>query len=373
MKYLPIFQLVSAYPFLKVSILVFKDLNVTEELERSPDIVEIGKELVLSALKGQSSEREPLKSFFCKDCDLGCFKCESIGNFDNCSLCMKCFENCLLPFSKEKELMLVRKAKKSLLTYIAAKMLVSNLEDWVRMRFAVREANAFSKALERELEGREEREEIVKFVALDLGIKLKGWDTHVTSYLKASSRIRSDEWRLVNRRIVGGYVRTTKSEVLRIIEEFLRGRIFEKVEFYADFLEPHLKELRAVAVKERRLDIELGEVDLKCLPPCMLEILSEIQKGMNVPHTARFALTSFLLNIGMNVEEILELFKSVPDFDEEKSRYQIEHIAGLKGKGAEYTSPACDTMKTYQNCVASCGFLHPLQYYQNCKKRKKST
>lgn len=371
MKYLPIFQLVSAYPFLKVSIVVFKDLNVTEELERSPEIVESGKELVLSALKGQSSEKEPLKGFFCKGCDLGCFKCESIGNFDNCNLCMKCFENCLLSFSNQDEI--VRKAKKSLLTYISAKMLVSNLEDWVRMRFAVREASSYSRALGRELEGREEREEIVKLVALDLGIKLRGWDTHVASYLKASSRLRSDEWRLVNRRVVGGYVKTTRSDVIRIIEEFMRVRISEKVNYHADFLGPHLRELRSIAVKEKKLDIELGDVNLECLPPCMLEIVSEIQKGMNVPHTARFALTSFLLNIGMNVDEILGLFKNVPDFDEERSRYQIEHIAGLRGKGAEYSPPACDTMKTYQNCVANCNVSHPLQYYQNCKKKKKIT
>ncbi|MEM2727319.1 MAG: DNA primase regulatory subunit PriL [Archaeoglobaceae archaeon] len=367
MKYLPLFQLVSAYPFLKISIVVFRDIKIEEVLRELPEAVDVGKMLVLGAIKGQIVKRDPLKNFVCVDCERGCYKCEKIGNFENCNLCINCFENCKFSYSLETDERIKRNAKTSLVAYLTAKILVSNLEDWVRMRFAVREANSYANALERE------SDEIVRLTALDLGIKLKGWDTHVSSYVRASSRIRSDEWRLVNRKIVGGFVKTTRAEVIRIIEEFLRARIFEKVDLYLEILEPHLKELRSVAVKEKKFDVELGEVNLECLPPCMLEILSELQKGMNVPHTARFALTSFLLNIGMNVEDILRLFKKSPDFDEEKSRYQIEHIAGMRGKGAEYSPPACDTMRTYQNCVANCKVSHPLSYYQNCKKRKKST
>ncbi|MDK2795948.1 MAG: primase large subunit [Archaeoglobaceae archaeon] len=367
MKYLPIFHLLSAYPFLKVSLHTFKDLNITEELGRFPEAIEIGKNLILSALKGHSSKKEPLRSFLCIGCDLGCYKCKSVGNLEDCNFCMKCFENCRFSYGIETDEEIKKNAKLSVLSYVSAKILASNLEDWVRMRFAVREANSYAKALEAEIDV------ILRFVALDLGIKLKGWDTHVSSYVRASSRIRSEDWRLLNRKLAKGFVKTTRSEVLRIIEEFLRSRIFERVEFYTDLLEPHLRELRSVAIKEKKFDAELGEVDLNCLPPCMLEILSELQRGMNVPHTARFALTSFLLNIGMSVEDVLRLFKSAPDFDEERSRYQIEHIAGRKGKGAEYSPPACDTMRTYQNCVANCNVSHPLSYYQNCKKRKKST
>ncbi|MDI9643586.1 MAG: DNA primase regulatory subunit PriL [Archaeoglobaceae archaeon] len=367
MKYLPIFQLISAYPFLKISVAVFGDLKIDEALREFPEAVEKGKYEVLNTLKGKYSEKKPLKGFICTDCDLKCYNCKSIGNFEICNLCMTCFEKCKFSYGLKTDEEIKRGAKISLMGYLSAKMLVSNLEDWVRMRFAVREANSYAIALEQELD------EIIRLIALDLGVKLRGWDTHVSSYVKASSRIRSDEWRLVNRKIVGGFVKTERVEVVRIIEEFLRARIFEKVSFYSEILEPHLKELRNVAMKEKKFEVELGEVNLECLPPCMVEILSELQRGMNVPHTARFALTSFLLNIGMSVEEVLGLFRSSPDFDEEKSSYQIEHIAGLKGKGAEYSPPACETMRTYHNCVANCGVSHPLSYYQNCKKKKKST
>lgn len=367
MKYLPLFQLISTYPFLKISISVFGDIKIDEVLREFPKAVEIGKNLVLGAIKGQSLKRNPLKNLICIGCDKECYKCEKIGNFENCSLCMSCFENCKFSYSLETDRSIRNNAKTSLVSYLTAKILVSNMEDWVRMRFAVREANSYAIALEQELD------EIIRLIALDLGVKLRGWDTHVSSYVRASSRIRSDEWRLVNRKIIGGFVKTTRAEVIRILEEFLRARMFEKINFYSEILEPHLKELKSIAVKEKKFDVELGEVNLECLPPCMLEILSELHKGMNVPHTARFALTSFLINIGMSVEDILGLFKRSPDFDEEKSRYQIEHIAGMRGKGAEYSPPACDTMRTYQNCVANCNVSHPLSYYQNCKKRKKST
>ncbi|MCS7130652.1 MAG: DNA primase regulatory subunit PriL [Archaeoglobaceae archaeon] len=367
MKYLPLFNLISAYPFLKLSVSVFGDLKIAEELKKFPEAIEKGKYEVLNALRGKHSKKEPLKTFLCLGCDLKCFNCKKIRNFEDCNLCMSCFENCKFSYGLKTEEEIKKGAKIALLSYLSAKMLVSNLEDWVRMRFAVREANSYVLALE------EESDEIVRLIALDLGIKLKGWNTHVSSYVRASSRIRSDEWRLVNRKLIDGFVKTSKSEVIRVIEEFLRARIFEKINFYSEILEPHLKELRSVAMKEKKFEMDLGEVDLKCLPPCMLEILTELQRGMNVPHTARFALTSFLLNIGMSVEEVLRVFKNSPDFDEEKSRYQIEHIAGMRGKGAEYSPPACETMRTYQNCVANCGVSHPLIYYQNCKKKKKFT
>lgn len=39
---------------------------------------------------------------------------------------------------------------------------------------------------------------------------------------------------------------------------------------------------------------------------------------MNLAHSMRFAMTSFLLNVGMSVDEILNLFNISPDFDAEK-------------------------------------------------------
>jgi Ca2+-binding RTX toxin-like protein len=65
----------------------------------------------------------------------------------------------------------------------------------------------------------------------------------------------------------------------------------------------------------------------------MKALLSDLQKGVNLPHTARFALTSFLANIGLDKEQIMELYRMAPDFREDLTRYQVEHITG--GSGAD--------------------------------------
>ena len=366
MKFLPIFRLLSTYPFLSFSSKLFQDLEIEKELSKFPDTIENAKRNILQAVSGKVVQRSPLETFPCFECELKCSKCGELGRFQNCNLCMECFANCTVPYSREAAEKVRLSAKSSVLTFAIEKMLVSKLEDWVRMRFAVNEAESFSRAIEKE------RDEVIWLIARDLGLKLRNWEMHISSYLKASSRIRDDEWRLLNKTFSQGYVKTTKPQVLRIIKEYLRMVFFEKIDIFFSILEPHLREIEKIVLKERRVDMDLGAVDVSCFPPCMAEILSEIRRGMNVPHTARFALTSFLLNIGMKVDEIIEIFKTAPDFDEEKSRYQIEHIAGMKGKGTEYTAPSCNTMRTYQNCVSSCNVKHPLIFYKNCKKRKLS-
>lgn len=370
MKFLPLFKILSVYPFLSFGIKLFGSLEIDSELKKFPEVIELAKQEITRAIRGELNPIRSLKEredvLPCVGCDLKCWKCNEIGSFRNCNLCLDCFANCRLSYGLEADEEIRLSAKLSVLRFVTAKLLLSRLEDWVRMRYAVNEAEVFSKALDSEYDA------VVRVVAGDLGIKLKEWKVHVSSYVRASSRIRDDDWRLVNRFVCDGYVDTSRAQVIRIIKEFLRIRFFEKTNAFVPALEQHLREIEKVLVRERKIDLDLGEVDSSCFPPCMLEIISEIQRGMNVPHTARFAVTSFLLNIGMSTEDILRLFKSAPDFDEEKSRYQIEHIAGMRGKATKYSAPSCNTMKTYQNCVADCKVSHPLIFYRECKKRKKA-
>ncbi|MDI9646071.1 MAG: DNA primase regulatory subunit PriL [Archaeoglobales archaeon] len=359
MSFLPLLPILTRYPFLRASREVFSDINFEKEIKKFPNVLEEAKEIVLASIDGKKIERSYLESdIICKDCDEPCVKCSAIGNYNNCKFCMKCFSNCSFKLANEIVVKYKTQAKISVLRYIAMRTIASQIEDWARIRFAVSEANFYGEILKKE------SDEVVRLVASECGIKVKGWNVSVAGYIKASSRIRAPEWRLLNRSLKGGYVESTRREVERIIVEILRLRFSEKV--------PILFEVPELARKIERKDIklDLGKVDLDCLPPCMKEILIQLQNGMNVPHTARFAITSFLINIGMKVDEIIELFKKAPDFDEEKTRYQVEHIAGERGKSVEYTAPSCDTMRTYHNCVANCKVSHPLVYYRNCKKQR---
>ena len=87
----------------------------------------------------------------------------------------------------------------------------------------------------------------------------------------------------------------------------------------------------------------------------------------------RFALTSFLVNVGMPLESMVDLYVSVTDFDESMTRYQIEHIAGQRGNKTRYTPPLCDTLRTHGICRDRDDICervkHPLSYYRIKAKR----
>ncbi|MCL2549833.1 MAG: DNA primase regulatory subunit PriL, partial [Methanimicrococcus sp.] len=101
-------------------------------------------------------------------------------------------------------------------------------------------------------------------------------------------------------------------------------------------------------------------------PPCINKALSNVREGINLAHSMRFAMVSFLSNIGMSADDIVNVFNVSPDFSEEKTRYQVEHIAGN-----QYKTPSCATMQTYGNCTGQnnmCSKIrHPLSYYSALK------
>ena len=77
----------------------------------------------------------------------------------------------------------------------------------------------------------------------------------------------------------------------------------------------------------------------------------------------------------MNTNEILKLFSTAPDYQEERTRYQVKHITG-ESSSTRYKSPGCQKMRTYGLCPTDkmnelCRQTsHPLSYYN--KKWKKA-
>ena len=196
---------------------------------------------------------------------------------------------------------------------------------------------------------------------------------------------RYKEWKMINREMENGFIQITRKDLARIIQEALRTRInielderncsrsvYEK--FSAD-----IKRIRN-SVMAHRKKIEaapIGKLDTKKLPPCMKNILSSIQAGENVPHMGRFALVSFLHSLRLSNNEILKLFSTAPDYEEERTRYQVEHITGYSSSTA-YAPPGCDKMRTYGICPTEeiddlCKKKrHPLSYYKEKWRQEKS-
>ena len=272
------------------------------------------------------------------------------------------------PFASEREALL------ELLSYPVARMLVSSIQDpYLTRRYALSEAVAANSRLQNEdvafLAG------VAKELEIDLRPENGSPKMHFSDFLRYTNQMRSKSWKLINQIVEGGYVVLTKDKAIRVIQNAIQKKIERELEAMAvnelilSGFRGDLSEIRDI-VNEKKAKYkaeDLGRVRITRFPPCMYQLLAMVQAGENVPHTGRFAIVSFLHNIGMSNEEIFNVFATVPDFDERKTGYQIEHITG-KISSTEYTPPECATMKSYGLCPGpdeTCMRIrHPLSYYR---------
>ena len=115
---------------------------------------------------------------------------------------------------------------------------------------------------------------------------------------------------------------------------------------------------------------DFGSIAPEAFPPCMAKIYAELLNGVNVTHSGRFAIATFLASIGMPSEKIIGSFRRTPNFNEHTTRYQVERITGINGQ--KYSCPSCDKMRSYNLCVANCPVSHPVQFYSNETAKGKS-
>jgi len=258
-----------------------------------------------------------------------------------------------------------------LLSYPIARMIVSCIDDdYLIRRYALAEAKAVHESL------RTEPRDFLIAMGQEFGMHPKPLDQrfemYFAEYVKYANRMHDPVWKLVNRRLYHGLVMLTAREFRRLLQEAIRDHIQQDLPLavppeICDALSQHIADVKtSLGARKTEFEIE-GAVEPDAFPPCIAHAIALLQAGANLPHSARFAATSFLLNIGMDVDGIIHIFGGSPDFDETRTRYQVEHISG-----SEYTAPGCDTMKTYGNCAGADGLCarikHPLNYYRIKKK-----
>lgn len=270
-----------------------------------------------------------------------------------------------------------------MLSYPIARMIVSCSADrYLISRYALGEAMLLEKRL------LQDDDETLAFIAEELGVKLSKSDKefmiHFTTYLSATASIRAKEWKLINQEIFGGMVKISRDRLTRVLRQKLNDKIVKELplpvsdDIISVFKKDALRFSQQLEGKRKKfITGELGPIEDKSFPPCMKTILTMIRSGENVPHSARFAITSFLHTIGMNSQEIMKAFSTAPDFDASKTEYQVRHIIG-EISGTEYTPPECSTMKSYGICYNPDDMCekewmtHPLKYYRNRRKKKRS-
>ncbi len=264
---------------------------------------------------------------------------------------------------------------------------VSNLilsltgEERARRRFALAEAKRAYDLLRQE-----PPEKVEHIAAKTFGWKLRRVDTQLgrrvydfavglKDFLRNSIMLKEPKWKLSNRALDHGSVYTTREEMARLLEEEVRARIVERSGRATvqppKLLEPKVEHAKGLIIKWLGVPTayELPKVPVpEAMPPCVRHLIEELAVGKNVPHMGRFALASFLLNIGTDQEEVIRMFKPASDFSERMTRYQVEHIAGKRGGRTKYTCPMCTTLKTHGVCYKPdevCATIrNPLSYYK---------
>jgi len=181
-------------------------------------------------------------------------------------------------------------------------------------------------------------------------------------FLKLSRFLKDDHRKLVNNFLSNGYLYLEKERLIRLIQEHVRSKILEvenkeleQREVESLFEIESFKELYEKILvfwkkrKEELPNLEFdGTEDPAVYPPCIQELRTKAKEGQNLIHIERVVIVFFLLALNISVEDIVKLFSNLPDFDQEKTRYQVQFM-----RRKEYKVHSCETLKSYDLCRAS--------------------
>jgi len=189
----------------------------------------------------------------------------------------------------------------------------------------------------------------------------------IPDYLLRASQMYEQEWKLINRSVKDGYVYLDTDEAVRLIRNELSNLIYTRVKNMKVYEVPILIKSKADELRKKYSGRYVYRNQFKILeyPPCIKHAMEIINKGENLPHSARFMLATYMLAIGKTEEEVIEIFKNSPDYNEKITRYQVEHLAGKKGSHIKYSVPSCDRLRSEDLCFAvkECeNLINPIQF-----------
>ncbi len=186
------------------------------------------------------------------------------------------------------------------------------------------------------------------------------------SYLKVSTKIRNESWKLINRYFGDGKIYLIRHDVILLLREFVRQKTqpdykqinkelstqMEKIPEISEILN-EISTLMATHKKrfESSIFSEGETIGSELYPPCIKAILFNAMHGENLSHNERLAIAFFYLNTNHSIEDTVDIFRTSPDFDEKIARYQTEFAAGGPGgKGTKYRMYNCVKLKSFHLC-----------------------
>ena len=251
---------------------------------------------------------------------------------------------------------------------VAVMILTAVGNDWLKRRWALSMAIRIEKQLDIE------DDVVFDFIVSRLGFEkidadidlehpmLGGYSYRVpvTKYLKIiGDLLRDIRWKLVNQLVHRGYVYIrSRAEVSRIVREIMKNLLIQKFSRVSQkdlpkdipYLWEKVEELKKLLAEKAPKHVTPTPVKGE-MPPCIMQILAKIRSGQDVSHIENFTVASYMANTGYSVDEIIDVFKDRSDFDERVARYQVEHIAGMRGSRVKYKPPSCSKRKSYGLCI----------------------
>ncbi len=248
-------------------------------------------------------------------------------------------------------------------------------------------ANLYSKNAKTQLELlRDEKMEYLYWICSDLGLDVQYYEypikitavektnlsVHFIDFIKMGINLRDDYRKLVNNSLSHEYVFISKNRLIRLLQEYVRNEIlkFEKTNKSQEVpkertdLEEILTKITPFKITFEKIKnlIKSKKIDLSSdytetikykegkdlsifFPPCIKFLLSKVQQSQNLIHNERLFLVFFLNSLKYPIDQIINIFKTLPDFDDKIARYQIE-FAIKKG----YSPHSCAKLETLGIC-----------------------
>ena len=264
-----------------------------------------------------------------------------------------------------------------IMTFLAALLIVKAAgNELVKRKFALSEARRAEKFLSSDMKATVSSRKtgnLITKIFNDLFAMAIGFEpgtglftVSVPDYLNRASHFHEEEWNLINRPVKSGLVLMEGEEAVRLIRSELANIINQRIG--AMNVQDLPESIRAEADRIRELAFHRYSsvtFTVKEYPPCIKHAIDVMSRGENLPHSARLMLATYMLQVGKPIDEIVSLFRTAPDFNEKITRYQIEHLSGLKGGRTKYSVPSCQKLKNESLCFETdqCyGISNPLQF-----------
>jgi DNA primase large subunit len=248
-------------------------------------------------------------------------------------------------------------------------------------------ANLYSKITYNELLN-ENNESNLYNICKDLGLKIRYYDPplnfgkiivkdqhkkleanftiHFIDYLRLAANLRDEYRKLAHNSLLEGYIYIQNERLIRLIQEHVRNKLLinetedkaslkeflKKVSKIQDFMEIFDKIMKDWDERKEefefvfKIDFESTKDLLNLYPPCIKEILKKAKEGQNLNHNERLFIVWFLLALDYPVEEVVNVFSTLPDFNKEKTTYQVNFA-----KKKKYIPYKCLTLKSLNLCM----------------------